>query len=83
MSNKFDSYDDNDEITLSSTSNSKAELKMENELLKNQLEAANKIITEYEEVISKNNVKSIGNSNLSEDDIFNITHNSTFIIANN
>lgn len=83
MSNKFDAYDDNDEITLSSTSNNKAELKTENERLKRDLEDCYNKIGEYEEVISKNNVKPIGICTLSEDDIFNITNNSTFIIANN
>ena len=80
MSNKFDYYDDNDEITLSSTSNNKAELKRENEKLKKELVEANIKIKEYEEVITKQGIKPVGICNLSEDDIFNITHNSTFII---
>jgi len=82
MSNKFDAYDDNDEITLSSTSNDKGELKKRVELLENQLTAANQTIKDYEEVIQKRNVNPIRICTLSEEDIFNITNNSTFIIAN-
>lgn len=81
MSNKFDGYDDNDEITLSSTSNNKSELIKENDRLKREALEAQKIIAEYEEVISNGNVKEIKNSNLSDEDLFNIMHNSTFIIA--
>jgi hypothetical protein len=83
MSNKFDAYDDNDEITLSSTSNNKAELQKENSKLKQELTEAYLKINEYEETILKGNIKPVGiaTCNLSEDDIFNITHNSTFIIA--
>lgn len=80
MSNKFDYYDDNDEITLSSTSNNKAELKRENERLKKELAEAEIKIKEYEEVITKQGIQSAGDSNLSKDDLFNIMHNSTFII---
>lgn len=81
MSNKFDGYDDNDEITLSSTSNNKKELLQENGILKSQLAEAKIKIEEYEQVISNGNVKEIKDSNLSDEDLFNIMHNSTFIIA--
>ncbi len=81
MSNKFNAYDDNDEITLSSTSNKPNALKEENDNLKRELTEAYLKINEYEEVISKRNISPIGICNYSEDDIFNITHNQTFIIA--
>ena len=86
MSNKFDAYDDNDEITLSSSKelNNKTELQKENGQLKRKLEAADIKIKDYEEIISKNNIKEIipvGTCNLTEDDIFNITHNKSVIIT--
>lgn len=82
MSNKFDDYDDNDEITLSSTSNNKTELKRENARLKKELEDCYNKIRDYEEVISNSNVQDITTteSKLSKDDLFNIMHNQTFII---
>jgi hypothetical protein len=82
MSNKFDTYDDNDEITLSSSSNDKVELKKENLRLNQLLDKALLQVKEYEQVINNGNIKDIKGSNLSEDDIFNITQNSTFILAN-
>ena len=84
MSNKFDSYDENDEITLSSTSNSKAELQIENNRLKRDLELAIKKIKDYEEVIKNTSVKTIGNdSNLSNDDLINIMCNSSVLVNKN
>lgn len=81
MSNNFDAYDDNDEITLSSSSNNKTELKKENNRLNKLLDEALLKNKEYEEIISQSNIKDISRSKISDEDLFNITNNSTFIIA--
>src|SRR5688500_4123683 len=77
MSNKFDAYDDNDEITLSSSSSNSKVLQDENKGLKEELFIANRKIKEYEEVINNGNVKDIKSSSLSEDDIFKLPHKRT------
>lgn len=84
MSNKFDDYDeDNDEISLTSNStlSSKLELQEENKKLKTEIDLLNERIYEYEEVISKDNIRPVSFNSLSEEDIFNITHNSTYILG--
>ena len=58
----------------------KQELEEQNRLLKIELDQANEKIRDYEEIITRDNVKDLGYSNLTKDDIFNITHNSTYII---